>query len=220
MNKTIEFMKKSWPLLINALVGVIIVIFILFFHFSLSKHIFGITNLSDAIAIDFTILIPVFSFLLISFIGFMCDIFVNDVNIEVSAVNSKDLEVKIDPPSPNDIPTGILISTESKKKEKRDKFIEIECPFWLSFQPSENQKIVIEKNDTHFINLKYLSYSKEKDCYTANIKCYILNNGKGTRNTNSFVFKKIKSWNIFKKFFYLKYDSILFTQLEEGDPKK
>ena len=48
----------------------------------------------------------------------MCDIFVNDVNIEVSAVNSKDLEVKIDPPSPKDIPTGILISTEAKKKKK------------------------------------------------------------------------------------------------------
>ena len=58
----------------------------------------------------------------------MCDIFVNDVNIEVSAVNSKDLEVKINPPSPNDIPTGILISTEAKKK-KKDKFVEIECPF-------------------------------------------------------------------------------------------
>ena len=206
MNKTKEFMIKAWPLLINALVGVIIVFFIFFFGFSLSKHFFGITNLSDAIAIDFTILIPVFSFLIISFIGFVCDIFVNDVNIE--------------PPSPNDIPTGILISTEAKKKEKKDKFIEIECPFWLSFQPSEKQKIVIEKNDTHFINLKYLSYSKEKDCYTANIKCYVLNNGKGTRNTNSFVFKKIKSWNIFKKIFYLKYDSISFTQLEKGDPKK
>ena len=39
MNKTKEFMIKSWPLLINALVGVIIVIFILFFNFSLSKYL-------------------------------------------------------------------------------------------------------------------------------------------------------------------------------------
>ncbi|MGV3187938.1 hypothetical protein [Staphylococcus chromogenes] len=214
MNKTKESIKNSWPLLVNAFIGIIIVVLILCFNFSVSKDIFKISNLSDAIAIDFAILTPLFSFVIIILIGIICDIFVNTINIEVDAENLKDLEVKLSPPSLEDSPTAIMVHIKAKKNEKKDKLIEIKCPFWLSFQSPQNQTIITENDGTHFINLKYLSYSKEKDCYTANIKCYVLNNNVGDQNTNSFQFKKNSNDNFMKKLYFLDYKSISFTQAD------
>ena len=215
MKKTKEFIKNAWPLLVNASIGIIIVVLILCFNFSVSKAIFKITNLSDAIAIDFAILIPFFSFVTIILIGIICDTFVNTINVEVKAENLKDLEVKLSPPSLDVLPTAIMVNIESKKQEKKDKLIEIKRPFWLSFQSPQNQSIITENNGKYFINLKYLSYSKEKDCYTASIKCYVLNNKVGARNTNSFQFKKNSNDTFMKKLYFLNYTSISFTQLDE-----
>ncbi|EHV5256910.1 hypothetical protein K0T70_001926, partial [Staphylococcus pseudintermedius] len=207
MNKTKEFIKNSWPLLVNTLIGIIIVVLISCFNFSVSKAIFKINSLSDAIAIDFAIFIPLFSFVIIILIGIICDIFVNTINIEVGAENLKDLEVKLSPPSLEGLPTAIMVSIKAKKQEKKDKLIEIKCPFWLSFQSPQNQRIIIENNDAYFINLKYLSFSKEKDCYTATIKCYVINNNVGDQNTNSFQFEKNSNDNFIKKLYFLNYKS-------------
>lgn len=119
MKKTKEFIKNAWPLLVNASIGIIIVVLILCFNFSVSKAIFKITNLSDAIAIDFAILIPFFSFVTIILIGIICDTFVNTINVEVKAENLKDLEVKLSPPSLDVLPTAIMVNIESKKQEKK-----------------------------------------------------------------------------------------------------
>lgn len=84
----------------------------------------------------------------------------------------------------------------------------------MSFQSPQNQRIIIENNDAYFINLKYLSFSKEKDCYTATIKCYVINNNVGDQNTNSFQFEKNSNDNFIKKLYFLNYKSISFTQLD------
>lgn len=211
MNNTKNLLKQSWQLLINMLSVIIILVTFFYFDKSISRQIFTIKEDELAVSLDLVILSPIISLLIILIIGSFLDYVRNEVYVVVYGFDEQDLDIKLKSPSlHSSTHKEIFFKIEIKHKIKKDTFLKLKEPEWLSLQFEGESKVILHQNNNYYFNIKNID-NRKNERFQLILRATVVSDEMG-KNQNVIEFEKAKINNSKLHFYKLKSKSIIFKQ--------
>ncbi|MGM7691818.1 hypothetical protein ACS65S_06000 [Staphylococcus saprophyticus] len=211
MNNTINLLKQSWQLLINLLSVIIILVVFFGFDKSISRQLFNVKEDDFAVSLDLVILSPIITIVFILIVGLFLDYVRNEVYVVVYGFDEQDLDIKLKPPSlHNSTHKEIFFKIEIKHKIKKDTFLELKEPEWLSLQFEGESKVILRQNNNYYFNVKNINNRKDER-FQLILRATVVSDEVG-KNQNVIEFEKAKINNGKMYFYKLRSKSIIFKQ--------